>query len=55
VFRLFQDVVECNKADVPGMGKTDKPLCHVTSDTSGKFVFPSLITGEYYLVGLTTY
>ncbi|XP_076247163.1 BOS complex subunit NOMO3 isoform X2 [Calliopsis andreniformis] len=30
--------------------KDKKPLCHVVSDKSGKFVFPSLSSGEYKLV-----
>lgn len=30
--------------------ETKKPLCHATSDHSGKFVFPSLSPGEYKLI-----
>ena len=48
----FQDVLDCDKSVVSGMGKTENydPLCHVISDTSGKFTFPCLVPGDYYLV-----
>ncbi|WAR04700.1 NOMO2-like protein [Mya arenaria] len=45
-----KDVLECDKSAMSGMGKSDKPLCHVTSDASGKFTFPCLVTGDYYLI-----
>ncbi|XP_052252971.1 nodal modulator 3-like [Dreissena polymorpha] len=47
-----QNVLDCDKSTVSGQGKTENfdPLCHVTSDTSGKFVFPCLPTGDYYLI-----
>lgn len=46
----FQDVLDCEKSTVSGMGKAENPLCHVVSDTSGKFTFPCLVTGDYFLV-----
>lgn len=30
--------------------ESEKPLCHVTSDQTGRFVFPSLSPGDYKLV-----
>jgi len=47
-----KDVQDCDKSPIPGMGKKENydPLCHVTSDVNGKFTFPCLVTGEYYLV-----
>ncbi|XP_053372624.1 nodal modulator 2-like [Mercenaria mercenaria] len=47
-----KDVLDCDKSAVAGIGKTEKldPLCHVKSDSTGKFTFPCLATGDYFLV-----
>ncbi|CAL7942843.1 unnamed protein product [Xylocopa violacea] len=51
-FVLFGNGVAMNCATTPISKdlETRKPLCHVVSDKSGKFVFPSLSPGEYKLV-----
>lgn len=40
----------CATSPVAEHLESKKPLCHVTSDNSGRFVFPSLSPGEYKLV-----
>lgn len=40
----------CAATDISKDLVSKKPLCHVVSDKSGKFVFPSLSPGEYKLV-----
>ncbi|KAK1126581.1 hypothetical protein K0M31_004211 [Melipona bicolor] len=51
-FALFGNGVARNCATTPISEdlESKKPLCHVVSDKSGKFVFPSLSPGEYKLV-----
>ncbi|CAD1476709.1 unnamed protein product [Heterotrigona itama] len=51
-FVLFGNGVARNCATTPISEdlESKKPLCHVVSDKSGKFVFPSLSPGEYKLV-----
>ncbi|XP_043524022.1 nodal modulator 3 isoform X2 [Frieseomelitta varia] len=51
-FVLFGNGVARNCATTPISKdlESKKPLCHVVSDKSGKFVFPSLSPGEYKLV-----
>lgn len=51
-FVLFGNGVAKNCATTPINKDLEsrKPLCHVVSDKSGKFVFPSLSPGEYNLV-----
>lgn len=49
---VFQNGVAKNCATTP-IGKdfeSKRPLCHVVSDKSGKFVFPSLSPGDYKLI-----
>ncbi|XP_048265268.1 uncharacterized protein LOC100649850 isoform X3 [Bombus terrestris] len=51
-FVLFGNGVARNCATTPITKDLEsrKPLCHVVSDKSGKFMFPSLSPGEYKLV-----
>ncbi|XP_071858725.1 BOS complex subunit NOMO3 isoform X2 [Bombus fervidus] len=51
-FVLFGNGVARNCATTPISKDLEsrKPLCHVSSDKSGKFMFPSLSPGEYKLV-----
>ncbi|XP_029039674.2 nodal modulator 3 [Osmia bicornis bicornis] len=51
-FLLFGNGVAKNCATTPISKDLElkKPLCHVVSDKTGKFVFPSLSPGEYKLV-----
>ncbi|CAK9802616.1 Nodal modulator 3 [Anthophora quadrimaculata] len=51
-FVLFGNGVAKNCATTPTSEvlESRKPLCHVVSDRSGKFVFPSLSPGDYKLV-----
>ncbi|KOC70780.1 Nodal modulator 2 [Habropoda laboriosa] len=51
-FVLFGNGVAKNCATTPISKDLEsrKPLCHVASDRSGKFVFPSLSPGDYKLV-----
>ncbi|KAL4228821.1 hypothetical protein ACF0H5_011861 [Mactra antiquata] len=44
------DVKDCDKSRLEGIGNTEEPLCYVTSDSSGKFVFPCIVTGDYQLI-----
>ncbi|KAF7383822.1 hypothetical protein HZH68_014579 [Vespula germanica] len=39
----------CETSAVKGF-ESKNPLCHVTSDKTGKFIFPALSTGDYKLV-----
>ncbi|XP_043257934.1 uncharacterized protein LOC122400490 [Colletes gigas] len=51
-FVLFGNGVakNCATTSISKDLQSRKPLCHVMSDKSGKFVFPSLSPGEYKLV-----
>ena len=51
-FVLFGNGVakNCAATDISKDLVSKKPLCHVVSDKTGKFVFPSLSPGEYKLV-----
>ncbi|XP_011332456.1 nodal modulator 3 isoform X2 [Ooceraea biroi] len=51
-FILFGDGIaeKCATTPVNKDFKPKKPLCHVISDNSGRFVFPSLTPGDYKLV-----
>ncbi|XP_017891823.1 nodal modulator 3 [Ceratina calcarata] len=51
-FVLFGNGVANNCATTPISKdlESKKPLCHVASDKSGKFVFPSLTPGKYKIV-----
>lgn len=44
------NVEDCDKTPVPGFKSKDKFICHVTSNSAGKFVFPTVSTGTYYIV-----
>ncbi|XP_025074789.1 nodal modulator 3 [Pogonomyrmex barbatus] len=51
-FILFGNGVaeKCETTPVDKNFESKKPLCHVISDSAGKFVFPSLSPGDYKLV-----
>ncbi|XP_014218232.1 nodal modulator 1 [Copidosoma floridanum] len=40
----------CAITPVEGYNKNQKPLCHVSSDETGRFLFPAVSPGEYTLV-----
>ncbi|XP_015179273.1 PREDICTED: nodal modulator 1 [Polistes dominula] len=50
-FILFGNgaAMKCETIPVKGF-ESKNPLCHVTSDKSGKFIFPALSPGDYKLV-----
>ncbi|XP_049779932.1 nodal modulator 3 [Schistocerca cancellata] len=43
-------VTDCNKSPLPGFRSSSTPLCHVTSDDHGTFLFPSIPPGKYRVV-----
>ncbi|XP_055958789.1 BOS complex subunit NOMO1 [Patella vulgata] len=47
-----QDVTGCEKSPLKGFtgNQASKPICYVTSQQNGRFIFPSLPTGKYYIV-----
>ena len=48
---LLQVVGGCDKTLPKGFPSTSQqPLCHVTSQADGSFVFATVPTGHYYLV-----
>ncbi|GLH02259.1 Nodal modulator 1 [Gryllus bimaculatus] len=55
-FILFQsegapvNIKGCDKKPIPGFVSADTPLCHVTSDERGQFVFPVVPPGHYRVV-----
>ncbi|TGZ54225.1 Nodal modulator 2 [Temnothorax longispinosus] len=51
-FILFGNGVaeKCETTPVDKNFESKKPLCHVTSDNTGRFIFPSLSPGDYKLV-----
>ncbi|XP_011500341.1 PREDICTED: nodal modulator 3 [Ceratosolen solmsi marchali] len=40
----------CATSSVEGFDSKKKPLCHVTSDETGRFLFPALSPGDYILI-----
>ncbi|XP_072764167.1 BOS complex subunit NOMO3 isoform X2 [Anoplolepis gracilipes] len=40
----------CETTPIAKDFESEKPLCHVTSDNSGRFIFPSVSPGDYKLV-----
>ncbi|XP_012218077.1 BOS complex subunit NOMO3 isoform X2 [Linepithema humile] len=51
-FILFGNGVaeKCETTHVTKDFESKRPLCHVTSDDSGRFIFPSLSPGDYKLI-----
>ena len=41
---------KCETTPVNKNFESKKPLCHVTSDNTGRFIFPSLSPGDYKLI-----
>ncbi|OXU24420.1 hypothetical protein TSAR_002763 [Trichomalopsis sarcophagae] len=40
----------CATSSVEGFDSKQKPLCHVTSDETGRFLFPALSAGQYTII-----